>query len=441
MSKKLRALLERKQKAVDAARANGLKVEALQKKAGDEKRELSAEEASSIETLNAETDGLLAQITTLNGDIERERQLSAAESGMAGVVVADPTRVEDRGPNVLQDPKWGFESFGQFCQDVRNPRKSEARERLALFAAAPGIAGNEATGADGGYLVPPEFASTVFTHSLGQDALLPLTDQVPVMGNSMVFPKDETTPWGTDGIRAYWEAEASEATKTKPKLGNSTLRLNKLFALVPITDELNEDASALSAYLERKMGDSIRWKSNDAIINGTGAGQPLGVFAHAAQISVAKEVGQAADTIVAANVTKMFGRVPGAYLGSASWLVNDDAWHQLPLMSVGNMPIWVPNFVSAPGGVLLGRPVIKTQHCQTLGDKGDIQLVDFKSYRTITKRFGIQVAQSMHLYFDAGATAFRATFRLDGQPAISSTIAAARGNNALSPFVTLDDRA
>ena len=41
----------------------------------------------------------------------------------------------------------------------------------------------------------------------------------------MAFPKDETTPWGTNGIRAYWQGEAATALPTKPVLGLATLRL------------------------------------------------------------------------------------------------------------------------------------------------------------------------------------------------------------------------
>jgi hypothetical protein len=46
----------------------------------------------------------------------------------------------------------------------------------------------------------------------------------------------------------------------------------------------------------------------------------------------------------------------------------------------------------------------------------------------------------MHLYFDADATAFRATFRIDGQPKLAAAIAQAKGGNTLSPFVLLGAR-
>jgi hypothetical protein len=67
-------------------------------------------------------------------------------------------------------------------------------------------------------------------------------------------------------------------------------------------------------------------------------------------------------------------------------------------------------------------------------------LADWKYYRTITKADGIQMATSLHLYFDADATAFRATFRVDGQSKIAASITPANGSKNLSPFVQLAAR-
>jgi hypothetical protein len=46
----------------------------------------------------------------------------------------------------------------------------------------------------------------------------------------------------------------------------------------------------------------------------------------------------------------------------------------------------------------------------------------------------------MHLYFDADLTAFRTTFRMDGQPKIVAPINPAKGSSTLSPFIQLGAR-
>ncbi len=346
-------------------------------------------------------------------------------------------------PRLEDDPKRGFVHFGEFLTAVKRAARAggDVDERLRL-GAAPTTYGNEAVGADGGFLVPVDYSQRLYDLSLEQDALLPLTDNDPVSGNGMSFPAAETTPWGTNGVRAYWEAEASQATQTKPVLDRKELRLRKLFALVPVTEELLADSAAIGGYVERKAAESIRWKTNEAIVNGTGAGQPLGITASSATVSQAKETSQTAATINATNIAKMYARCIGPNMGT--WLINPDAYNQLIVMTIGDQPIWTAptqGMASAPGGLLLGRPVLFADSCATLGTVNDIIFGNFAGYKTITKAGGIQTATSMHLWFDYDVSAFRMTFRVDGMPWLSAAISPAKGSVTRSHFVTLATRA
>lgn len=426
MNKVLRLLLAQREEKLKAARG-------ISDKASTENRELTAEEQTSI-------DAALKDVGAIDTNIAREKALIEAERQATTISAGSGAQVTE---NIEQDPRRGYQSFGQFALDVMQAgRAGGGGPSDRLRAAAPTTFGNESSGADGGFLIPPEYSREVFQYSLEGDAFLPLTDGYPVQGNTMTFPRDETTPWGTDGIRAYWEAEAAAATQTKPKGAVSSLRLNKLMALVPLTDELMSDAGALERYIGRKTGESIRWKTNLSLFQGSGVGQPLGYFGHATAVSVAKEVSQTADTVVAANIAKMFSR--NLNRSRAVWLINDDVLPQIITLTLGNQPIWTPpqeGMKQAPNGFLLGRPIMISQVCKTVGDKGDICFVDWMGYRSITKTgAGIETATSMHLYFDAGATAFRATFRVDGQPSAAAVVTPANGSNTLSSFVTLDDR-
>jgi HK97 family phage major capsid protein len=311
------------------------------------------------------------------------------------------------------------------------------------FAAAPSTFSGEGVGTDGGFLVPPLFAKDVFTLSQTDDSLLPYTDNIEIESNSMAFPKDETTPWGTDGVRAYWQSEAGSATVTKAKMGLAELRMRKLMALVPVTDELLQDATALGGYLPGKMADSIRWKTNEAFFFGTGAGLPQGAFSSAAVVTVPKDAGQATLTLSALNLANMIARLPAGSYPRAVWMMNNDVLPSLFTMTLGNYPIYIPASEGAkfnPYGTLLGRPIMVTQHAKSFTNQGDVMLADWKYYRTITKADGIQMATSLHLYFDADATAFRATFRVDGQSKIAASITPANGSKNLSPFVQLAAR-
>ena len=291
-------------------------------------------------------------------------------------------------------------------------------------------------------MVPPAFRQAIWDVAMNEDSLIPETDTEPTAGNSVEFLKDETTPWAATGIQAKWRSEASQMTPSKLVTEAEQMRLNDLYAFVTATDQLLSDAPRLANRLTNKAGLAIRWKANSAIVEGTGAGQPLGYMKAACLVSVAKETNQVADTIVANNVAKMYSRMINP--SQAAWYINQDALPQLMVMTIGDQPIWTaPNqgFTNAPGGLLLGRPVRFSEHCETVGDKGDIHFVNLRQgYYTITGAGGMQYAESMHLYFDYGLQAFRWTFRMNGQAYLSAAISPAKGSSTRSHFVVLDVR-
>ncbi len=451
MNKKLRELQARKAAAAQA-RMDALKAaSAILDKAGDESRDLSDEEQAAFTQHKAAAEAKSGEIDRIQASIDMETEILATAAAAGSVVVipgdGSSARVEDRG---AADPKAGFRNFGEYARSVHHaafPGNFPDQRLIPLRSAvAPGVVGSESAGADGGFLVPPEFARDIFMLSLDDEALLPLTDNVEVQSNSMVFPKDETTPWGTDGITVQWQAEATQATGVKPKFGTAALRLKKLMALVPITDELLEDTDALASYMPKKVASRMQWKINESLLFGAGGGIPLGALQGPAALVVPKDAGQAADTLTTSNIANMIARlIPGSFK-NAVWIVNNDVLPALFTLTLGNYPIYLPvgggvgGLRGSPYGTLMGRPVYVSQHANTFSSQGDVNLVDLSFYQTITKEGGMQTATSMHLYFDADATAFRTIFRMDGQPKIAAPIAPAKGANKLSPFLQLQAR-
>lgn len=436
MNKRLQALLQRRAAAVG-------KMKDITAAAGD--AVFTAEQTQQFEALQTE-------ITELDANIERTRAAIEAERASPGVEIRDDAHITTE-QRAAQLRNHGFASFQEFIaaahgqqlrgvQDERLRFGSIAEDGRPRFGAAATTYANEGSIADGGFLVPPEYSTQVWQHSLEEDAFLPLCDGQNISGNTMSYPKDETTPWGTDGVRAYWENEAAQATQTKPKGEVNTLRLKRLTALIPVTDELQADGTAVGSYIAGKASESIRWKTNLALFSGTGVGQPEGIFNSAARVDVAKEAGQAADTVVAANVAKMFARQ--IRKRGSIWMINPDVLPQLVVMTIGNQPIWTaPNsgMADAPLGRLLGLPIVETDVCDTVGDVGDIALVNWKYQRAIQKAGGIETASSMHLYFDQNMNAWRFTFRVDAKPVLTQAVTPPNSSSTRSPFVFLAERA
>ena len=280
MSKQLRELQARKTTLVKEARA-------LTDQAAAEGRDLTDDEATAFE-------GYKTRIEALNAALEREHTLIAEEAQL-GIGSALPSITVTE--NVASDPRGGFKNFGEYAYAVHQAGLPglpvDTRLSMLRNAAAPGLYGSESAGADGGFLIPPQFAKDIFQLSLDDEAFLPLTDNIEVSGNSLVLPKDETTPWGTDGITVAWQGEGTAAIPSKPKLGTASLRLKKLMALVPITDELLSDTDALTSYTPKKVASRMQWKINESILFGSGSGLPQGALSGKALVTIPKDSGQA----------------------------------------------------------------------------------------------------------------------------------------------------
>lgn len=428
----------------------------IQARADAEKRSLTDEEEAEIEALTQDFE-------MLEAEIDRRQRLIAQNARLADPTgrKTEPDDVQNkaqgqRKPRVPAAPrnpdevgKNGFRSFGEFAMSVKNAvRAPVAGIDPRLISNAPTTVGTEGVGEDGGFAVPPDFRREIMQKVVAEDSLLARTDQQTSGSNQVTVPVDETTAWqSTGGVQAYWEGENSQFTQSKPALDNVTVRLNKVTALVPVTSELLEDAPMMSSYLRRKVPEKIDFKVNDALINGTGAGQPKGILQSDALVSVAKESGQAADTIQYLNIVNMWGRLYAPCRSRAIWLVHQDLEAKLPTMefpsTAGTFPTFLPagGLSQSPFATLMGRPIVPTQACPVLGDKGDIILADMTQYLSIMKVGGVRQDVSMHLWFDYDTLAFRFILRVGGQAWWKAAIDQKNGTNTLSCFVTLDERA
>jgi HK97 family phage major capsid protein len=432
MNKKIRELQARNATAVTAMRAISDSASALG-------REPNAEEITAF-------DGHKAAVDANNAAIAREQSLIAAEASV-GVVVPDNANISV-SDNIAADPKRGFKSMGEFYAAVAQAgMKKSFDQRLGINAAAPTTFSNEAGGQDGGFAIPPGFSTELWRLSLGEESMLPMTANTEIGGNSMIFPKDESTPWGGSGANVYWQQEAAAGAQSKVQIGTQAMVLHKLMGIVPVTNELVEDGFAIGSYLTPLLADRITWKVNEAILFGTGVGQPLGILTNAGAtgsptIVQAKEVSQATLTLDPKNITKMVQRLLVGELKNSIWIATPDILTPLEALTVGQFPVYLPNtnLAESPYGMLKGRPLVLSEHAAAFSAQSDLSLLSLRGYRTITKAGGIQTDTSMHLFFDADATAMRIRFRMNGQPILGAPVVPPKSGNTRSHFVTLQAR-
>jgi HK97 family phage major capsid protein len=335
--------------------------------------------------------------------------------------------------------KTQFNNLGDFARSVRAAASGRTDSRLMAQATF----GNEAVGSEGGFAVPPEFASQIMATLDGEESLMKHCHQIEVGSNRLELPADEAPAWGTSGIVAAWEGEGVTLAQQKPELKENIFNLPRLKALVPVTEALDNDSPALADWLTWRFSEAVRWKMNAAIVSGTGNGMPLGILNADSTLSVAKESGQGAGTILAANILKMYSRMLASSQARAVWVCNPDALIHLGNVTLENgAPAYLANNgQGAPGGYLMGRPVVFTEAGQAIGTRGDIVLADLRNYVVVKRRGDPNIKHSIHLWFDQSINAYRVIFRADGMPLLHSAVTPPNSSNTRSINVALETRA
>jgi HK97 family phage major capsid protein len=247
------------------------------------------------------------------------------------------------------------------------------------------------------------------------------------------------------GIRAYWTAEGGTKQASQPAFRQLELRLHKVAALVYATDELLQDANALESWIMQNLPEELRFVVEDSIIRGTGVGMPQGILASGALVTQDAEAGQAADTVVSQNIMNMWSRLWAPSRRNAVWLINQDVEPQLYQLNLGvgtgGVALYQPpgGLSATPYATLMGRPILTSELADTVGDVGDIMLLDFSQYQMIEKG-GIQSASSIHVAFTADETVFRFVYRCDGISKWNSALTPFQSAITQSPFIALEAR-
>lgn len=436
-----RDLIAKAKKAIedgDLDAAKKFKEQAAELKALEELEGDSGEQPAAVTQQNDDIKAMFAEFRDLKAKLEAE---PAQKAGGHLVVTEDETDKKAANP---------WPSLGEQLKAVaiatRYPHRAD--ERLKAQKAIQGQ--NEQQGSEGGFLVQHDFAQNIATVMHESGDVLSRVRRIPISGNSNGFTMNaideinrSTGRWG--GVTSYWAAEGASVSAGQLKFRQVNMELNKIYGLAYATEELLQDSAALESVIMQAVPEELTFRAGDAIVNGDGAGKPMGILNSPSLVTIPKESGQAAATLQYENIIKMWARCWGPSRRNAVWIYNQDIEPQLLSMDfpigTGGVPVFLPpgGLSQSPYNTLMGRPMIPTEFNQTLGTKGDLMLVDFSQYLLIEKG-GIQSASSMHVEFLTGQMTYRFTYRIDGQSSWYAPMTPAKGSNTLSPFVALATR-
>ncbi len=257
--------------------------------------------------------------------------------------------------------------------------------------------------------------------------------------NDMDLPafKDDdhsaTAPFGiTWGQIA--EGAAFGTTQGTP-FRNMHLSAKKSGALFAVNNEwLADSSTGVRQRLENIWTASLRWYVENILWSGTGAGECLAALNGGGNMSITKEDAQDNNSIVTENIVKMWARLrPGSH-SRAIWACNATCFPNLATLSLavgtGGSPVGLLQNISiagAPATGIFGRPLYMSEHLPSIGNTGDIVLLDPLLY-LLGDRRQVTLDVSPHLKFDYDQTVFRASVRVDAQPIYSSPLTPKNGD-------------
>lgn len=259
----------------------------------------------------------------------------------------------------------------------------------------------EGVDADGGYLVPEEYDSRLIQTLEEENIMRKLSTRITTSGEHKINIA-ATKP------AAAWIEEGAALTFGDATFSQILLDAHKLHVAIKVTEELLYDnAFGLENYIIDQFGKALANAEEDAFLNGTGVGQPLGLFAD-------KGGGTVANTVTALTTDAAIGLVYALkrpYRKNASFIINDQLIAQLRTLKDNNGAyMWQPALTAGEPDKFLGYDVYTSQYAPS----NAIAFGDYKYYN-IGDRGTRSFKQLNELFAGNGMIGYVAKERVDGK--------------------------
>lgn len=259
----------------------------------------------------------------------------------------------------------------------------------------------EGVDADGGYLVPEEY----------DKRLIDVLDEENIMrklGTKITTSGEHKINIAATKPAAAWIEEGGALTFGDATFSQILLDAHKLHVAIKVTEELLYDnAFNLESYIIDQFGKALSNAEEDAFLNGTGTGQPLGLFAETGGGTLANTV----SAIKADDIISLIYALRRPYRKSAKFIMNDSTIASIRKLKDNNgVYMWQPALIQGELDRLLGYEVYTSAYAPT--DK--IAFGDF-SYYNIGDRGTRSFKQLTELFAGNGLIGYVAKERVDGK--------------------------
>lgn len=351
---------------------------------------LSAEDAASYDRMEAE-------INDLTNEIERMKRIDEMEAAMKQPVNTPLTSKPMNG-RMDQEQAAGRASK-QYVKDMLTAMRTNFRQVSNVL--------EEGNDANGGYLVPDEWDKRLIDVLTEENIMRTLGTRITTSGEHKINIA-ATKP------AASWIEEGGALTFGDATFDQKNLDAHKLHVAIKVTEELLYDnAFNLENYIITQFGKAIGNAEEDAFLNGTGTGQPTGLFHATKGGSYAVQL--ANTTIKTDDILTLIYALKRPYRKNASFIMNDATLAELRKLKDNNQAyIWQPSYQAGEPDRLCGYEVHTSPYCPTLAaGKPAIAFGDY-SYYNIGDRGTRSLQQLRELFAGNGMIGYVMKERVDG---------------------------
>ena len=371
-----------------------------------EKRNQAWEAAKAFVETKRDKDGLLSdedaktyaqmekKVQDYGAEIERMEAMSAMDAQLAKPTSTPITEKPMTGTSVTdQKPKTGRAS-DEYRKGMLTALRTNFRQVSNVL--------QEGVDADGGYLVPEEYDRRLI-QALSEENIMRR------LGNVITTSGEHKINIAATKPAAAWIEEGGALQFSDATFAQILLDAHKLHVAIKVTEELLYDSAFnLESYIIEQFGKALANAEEDAFLNGTGVGQPLGLFAEVGGGHVA---GTLTAALKADDVLDLISNLKRPYRKNASFIMNDKTVAQIRKFKDNNGAyIWQPSYQAGEPDRILGYSV----HTSEYAPENAIAFGDY-NYYNIGDRGTRSFKQLTELFAGNGMIGYVAKERVDGK--------------------------
>lgn len=221
-------------------------------------------------------------------------------------------------------------------------------------------------------------------------------------------PSNVAVPVATPATAAKWNTEGADVESEAPATTSVKFDGNECIKVFSISAKVKTMAvDAFESYLTDELNNSVIEAIADAIVNGTGSGQPTGILG-----AITNKVTTTALTY--GDIVKAMALIKGGYQANAIFAMSTATLynHVYNLVDGNKRPIFIQDAQNDEVGRVLGKRVVIDDH---IAD-GTVLYGDFKNGYALNLANGIAVESSTESSFKSGRVDYRAIAVADAKP-------------------------